>query len=315
MNIEDAGRDDLVVEVLRLREANYALRVAVVSDLRLAEERFRTIFDASPLGIAMSRNGVQLFANPAYARLFGYPGVADVVGTRLVDQLSPEVHEDIVRTNQAREASEPQPSSYETVGRRQDGTTFPFLVDVSYIQLPDGPATLAFFRDLSEKHQAEAHRAKMEAQLRQSQKLEAIGTLAGGIAHDFNNILTPILAHAELALAQLPTHGDLHDDLEQVVVAAGRASDLVGQILAISRREEHTMPVVIDVGALVNEAVKFLRASFPATIEIQATIDPACGAVLGDPSQLHQVLLNLCTNARSALGARPGRLDISVERT
>ena len=157
-----------------------------------------------------------------------------------------------------------------------------------------------------------SERKRLEAQLRQAQKMEAIGTLAGGIAHDFNNILTAILGYTELALDDL--HQDSHSwrYLHEVRKAGLRAKTLVQQILTFSRRtEQPRIPVQLPV--LIEEALALLRASLPSTIEIQQAITKDVGPVLADPTQLHQVLLNLCANAAHAMRETGGRLEVCLE--
>ena len=152
---------------------------------------------------------------------------------------------------------------------------------------------------------------KLEAQLRQTQKMEAIGTLAGGIAHDFNNILTPILGYAELVREELPKGGRAWINQGEIVKAGMRAKELVQQILTISRRSELEQKP-IQISYIVKEALKLLRSSIPTTIEIRQKIDPACGLVMADPTQIHQVIMNLCTNGYQAMWEEGGILGVSL---
>jgi signal transduction histidine kinase/ActR/RegA family two-component response regulator len=152
---------------------------------------------------------------------------------------------------------------------------------------------------------------KYQSELLQAQKMEALGTLAGGIAHDFNNILSPIIAYAELAKEAAAGQPALEADLREIAAAAARARDLVRQILAFSRRSEGKKEPV-DLGAVAREALRLLRASLPATVEIRQRLDGEA-RVLADPTQLHQVIMNLCTNAAHAMEPAGGVLAVSLD--
>jgi PAS domain S-box-containing protein len=155
------------------------------------------------------------------------------------------------------------------------------------------------------------HEAKTEKQLRQAQKLEAIGTLAGGIAHDFNNILSAMLGFTELAMMRLRGEPGVQDFLDGVLRAGQRAKELVKQILAFSRQTEQERHPV-QVGPIIKEAVMMLRASLPSTIEMSTSIE-SHGMVMADPTQMHQVLMNLCTNAAHAMRETGGKLEVKLE--
>ena len=167
--------------------------------------------------------------------------------------------------------------------------------------------------DLTPNRRAQEERERLEAQLQQAQKMEAIGALAGGIAHDFNNILSAIIGYTELAMLN---EGAEHcqAELKQALLASNRARDLIKQILAFSRQtDEERMP--IRVGLVTKECVKFLRATIPSTIAIKTRIDEKSGTVLANSVELHQIIMNLCTNALHAIGDRGGTLEIAVEET
>ncbi len=167
-------------------------------------------------------------------------------------------------------------------------------------------------RDITERRRAEAARQALEAQLREAQKMEAIGTLAGGIAHDFNNILGAVLGHASLAREELPAGHPVLGHLDQIARSGARARSLVRQILSFSRRgsgERRDLPLQ----PLLDETLAMLRATLPASVQLQAR---PCGEALhvhADPTQLQQVLMNLCTNAWQALQGRPGRVELGLQ--
>jgi PAS domain S-box-containing protein len=154
-------------------------------------------------------------------------------------------------------------------------------------------------------------RMQMEEQLRQSQKMEAIGTLAGGVAHDFNNILAAIMGNAEMARLNLPPESPVAGNIDQILKSSDRARDLVRQILAFSRRQEQERRPV-DMCMIVSEAVKLLRAMVPTTIDIRQSVPADAHIVHADPTRIHQVLINLCTNAAQAMETTGGVLEIEV---
>jgi ABC-type amino acid transport substrate-binding protein/nitrogen-specific signal transduction histidine kinase/ActR/RegA family two-component response regulator len=167
-------------------------------------------------------------------------------------------------------------------------------------------------QEISERHQTEKEKDALAKQLLQVQKMEAIGTLAGGIAHDFNNILTPIIGYAEMALEEVPLDSISRGYLKEILNAGGRARNLVKQILTFSHRtEQEKKPVQLE--PIIREALKLLRSSIPTTIKIQESIDPDSRAsILADPTQIHQIIMNLCTNAYHAMREHGGVLSVSL---
>ena len=168
-----------------------------------------------------------------------------------------------------------------------------------------------FFRDITEFKEAEEAGKKLEFQLQQVQKLESIGTLSGGIAHDFNNILSIILGNTELAMEDVPEWSPARDNLEEVLKACRRARELIRQILSFSRRIKSEIRP-INIAPIIDESLKLLRASIPASIEIRQNISSQMQTILGDSTQIHQVLLNLCTNAAHAMEEKGGVLNIDL---
>ncbi|MBA3015722.1 MAG: PAS domain-containing protein [Proteobacteria bacterium] len=167
-------------------------------------------------------------------------------------------------------------------------------------------------RNITDIKNYEEEKRHLEERLNQAQKMEAIGTLAGGIAHDFNNILAAIIGYTELAQDSAPPNSRQAADLEKVLLSTLRAKDLVQQILAFSRQSKMEA-ILFQPANIAKEALKLLRATIPTTIDVQQDIDPnKCGLILADPTQFHQIMINLCTNAMHAMESTGGRLTVSL---
>jgi len=182
------------------------------------------------------------------------------------------------------------------------------------VKMREDTFALGIVRDITEQKTAEAERDHIETRFRQAQKMEAIGTLAGGIAHEFNNILSPIMVYTELTLLDLPEDSDssLRRSMEEVLAASDRARDLIGQILALSRQGEEE-PYPLKITPIIKEVTKLLRVALPTTIKIRQHLTSETDTVLADPSQVHQVLMNLCTNAGDAMRKEGGVLEVSLQ--
>jgi PAS domain S-box-containing protein len=179
---------------------------------------------------------------------------------------------------------------------------------------PDGKFTGidGILFDVTERIMAQKEHQMLESNLRRTQRLETIGTLAGGIAHDFNNILTPILGYAEMGILS-PTNDEFQQEyFSEIIKAAERAKNLVAQILTFSMAQEST-PGIVSVQEIIDEALKLLRPSIPTTITIEKQVDNSCRNILADPSQIHQVIVNLCINAFQAMEKSGGLLTIKLE--
>ena len=255
--------------------------------------------------VITDRDGTIEFVNPAFERITGYAAheaVGDnpriLKGGKQDDLFYRKLWETISRGDVWRG---------HFVNRKKDGGFYDEDAAITPIKNNDGVITnyVAVKRDVSRE-------LKTEAQLRQSQKMESIGTLAGGIAHDFNNILGAIMGYTELGLDDLKDRPEQCRWLQQVLEASHRAKDLVGQILtfsrstAVARAPMKTIPII-------KEACKFLRSSLPATIEIKQDIRTSRDLIMGDPTQFHQVLMNLCTNAGHAMQETGGELTVVLE--
>lgn len=194
--------------------------------------------------------------------------------------------------------------------KRRDGTIFPVEVRLGILEMDGKRFVMALARDISARLAEQKERLSIEMQLQQAQKMESIGTLAGGIAHDFNNILSAVIGFTELTMMQTKENASVQENLTQIRNAADRATNLVRQILTFSRKQQQeTLPLQISL--VVKEALKLLRASIPSTIKINQDID-ADGTVLADPTQIHQLVMNLCTNAYHAMQDSGGILSVNL---
>ena len=167
-------------------------------------------------------------------------------------------------------------------------------------------------KEIEIRQKYERERAELEKQLYQLQKMETIGTLAGGIAHDFNNILTPIMGYTDMALEELPEESNLRFDIEQINNAAHRGKDLVQQVLTFSKEVDFANKP-IQLQPIVAEALNLIKASFPPSVEITQHFDQKIGTVLADPIHIHQIVMNLCTNANHAMIKTGGTIDVRLE--
>lgn len=286
-----------------------------LTEQKRAEDRIRQLSQAveqSPEAIIITNAQEEIeYVNPAFTTITGYSFAEargrnpDFLGS---GQTPAAVHEALHPTVLAGHTYR-----CEFINQKKSGELYWVQAVISPIKDEQGRIThlLAIEADITERKRIDQERARLEAHLRQSQRLETIGTLAGGIAHDFNNILTPIIGYTELALAALADDHPIHADLERVTNAAGRARDLVRQILMFSRQLEQER-ITIELQPLIKEVLTLLRPSLPATIEIRQEIAPDCGPILADPAQFNQVLMNLCTNAYQAMEQTGGVLTISL---
>jgi PAS domain S-box-containing protein len=244
------------------------------------------------------------YVNPAFERLTGYS--AEEAHGKNPHILQSGVHDADFYEEMWQELVSGQVWKGHLINRRKDGTFFEEDVTISPVRSQNGRITnyVSVKRDVTRE-------VALEKQLNQAMKMEAIGTLAGGIAHDFNNILSAILGYAEMVEIQLADDDPARQDVTQIIIAGNRAADLVKQILTFSRQEEEDLRSV-KLQFVVKEALKLLRSSLPATIDLQQHIDNNCGFVLADPIRIHQVLMNLCTNAKQAMEGQRGELRVGL---
>ncbi len=249
-----------------------------------------------------------LHANAEVARLTGH-SLEELVGSHVSKLFPPETYEELSGLIQGVGSSQQVQCTISLLTR--DAKKIPVDSKVSGIQWDGQDARMILSRDIRERERVESARERLETTLRQAQKMEALGTLAGGIAHDFNNILGGIFGYAEMALEESEPGSPVEDYLRHVLLAGKRAKDLVEQILTFSRQtDQEKKPVRI--GPVVKEVVRLLRASIPSTIAIKRSLADHDHLVLADATQIHQVLMNLCTNAYHAMQENGGTLSIAV---
>ena len=274
--------------------------------LRQSEAHYRALVEGSLQGISIvKRDGTRVFANAALASMFGYESADEMLGRRIWEHTAPHELSRFRSVFEAHLRGEPASTHYEYQAVKKDGVLIWVERLASLMLLNGEPVVLEAYIDITE-------RKRLEAQLRQAHKMQAIGTLAGGIAHDFNNILTAILGYTELAMQEGGQGKAVRRHLQDVFTAGHRAKDLVRQILTFSRQTElKYMPIQLH--PLIKEGLQMLRAALPSTIAIQQVIASDAGVVLADPTQIQQVLLNLCTNAAHAMRETGGVIEVRLE--
>lgn len=248
--------------------------------------------------------------NRAATMLYGFSGV-ELERTHFTDLMTEAERSKFEELKKA--LAKGEKFACESHDRHKGGTTFHTELHATSIHFGAKPHMLLLIRDITERKNAEDVRAGLEEQLRRAQKLEAIGTLAGGVAHDFNNLLAAMMGYAELTLLKLDKDSPQYEYVMRILGAGERAKQVVLQILSFSRQTEvEKQPV--DLRPLFKETMRLLRATIPTTIEIVEDFSDEELVVLADPTRMHQVLMNLATNAYHAMLERGGRLEVSLAR-
>jgi PAS domain S-box-containing protein len=282
--------------------------------LKESENRFRFLFNCGNdaifvHGIREGAPGTFMEVNDVACRMLGYTR-EELLNMSPKDIDKPEYTRDTPQVVQKLTAGEQ--ILFERIFVAKDGKEIPVEINAHLFRLEGHLTVLSVARDISERKQIEAEKARLAGQIQQAQKMEALGTLAGGIAHDFNNILSPIMGYCEMCIDDLPPGSLVQQNLREILNAALRARDLVQQILSFGRQKEHERkPMKIQ--HIIKEALKLLRSTIPTTIVFQEDIDPECGLFVGDPTQIHQIIMNLCTNAYHAMEISGGTLDVRLK--
>jgi PAS domain S-box-containing protein len=279
----------------RGRSADAAERVRAYEALRHSPEWLEAVLQASRDGIVVEDDHLLVYVNGAAARLHGYDDPREMIGRPTADFQTPEDGPRMREYGRRRLCGEAAPPVYAFRARHRDGSAVDLEASVSVCRAGGKDYILTVLRDLSE-------RRSLEEQLRQAQKMEAVGRLAGGVAHDFNNLLTVITGYSDLLLASPRTDEVGRRLIGEVRRAGERAAALTAQLLAFSRKQV-VQPRVLDLSAAVADAQNMVRRLIGEDVELVATLDPAAGRVRADPGQVDQVLLNLAVNARDAMPA------------
>ncbi|MFZ7110078.1 MAG: PAS domain-containing sensor histidine kinase, partial [Desulfatiglandales bacterium] len=296
----------VLIDVTHRRQASEALRES--------EARFREMADLLPqLIYEADAEGSLTYANSYAFDLFGYTREDFENGVNVYQMLIPEDRQRAACAIERVLKSGHAAGELEYQALRKDGSSFPVEIHSSpVIRQGEVVGLRGIIVDITERRKVEEERHRLRSKLLQAQKMEAIGSLAGGIAHDFNNILGAVMGYAELARFEIDHKHPVAHHLDQIVKAGERARELVKQMLSFARqRDLEAKPM--RVGLVVKEVLRFLRASLPANIDIRQTLLTDQDTILGDATQIHQVLMNLGTNARHAMLEKGGTLDVILD--
>ncbi len=314
IELADSERDytKLDIEVVAGLARLYSIAIdrrETANALLESEQLYRTLSEKSLAGVMVIQDWKVVYSNPSAAQIAGY-SLQEVVGKTLYEFVYPEDMQDLVAvTREMLRGLRTAPFEFRFMTKK--GEVRWLMETLSSIVFNGKQAILVNGIDVTEERKAEEERLRLEDQVRQAQKMEAIGTLAGGIAHDFNNILGAISGYAELGLEKAPEGSRVRRYLSQIFEASRRAVDLVSQILEFSRQSE-SEPRRLRMRPLTKEVLRLLRATIPRTIEIRRKIDAESDMVLADPAQIHQLVLNLCTNAYHAMQEKGGVLTVEL---
>jgi PAS domain S-box-containing protein len=273
-------------------------------ELLESEEKFRNFTEQSFVGFYIIQNGLFKYVNPKFADIFGYTVDECLDGMHFRQLVHPEDLATVQEQVRKRVDGEIESVQYTFRGVKKNGEIIHVSIYGSSLIYMGREAAIGTMLDITKQ-------LELEQRTQQNQKLESIGALAGGIAHDFNNILASVIGFTELALDEVERNTTIEDSLQEVYAAGKRAKDLVGQILAFARQSDEELKP-IQVISIVEEVLKFIRSSIPTTIEIHQNIE-SDSLIMGNATRVHQVMMNLCTNAAHAMDENGGILEIGLK--
>ncbi len=286
----------------------------IEQSLRESEEKYREIFENAVEGFFQSTpEGQFISVNKAFASMFGYDSPDDLLTH--INNIEHQFYSDPAdRDRYQRAIGETGViENFEFLAKRKDGSLV-WICNNTRCYFDDGGNVIRYegtVTDIHERKVAEQQREELQAQLLRAQKMESIGNLAGGIAHDFNNILAAIMGYTDLSLMDIEKGSQVEKNLKSIRKAGERARDLVKQILTFARQSDG-QNVPVHVTKIAQEALRFIRSTIPSAIEINQSLE-SDSLVMGNPTQLNQILMNLCTNAAQAMALEGGVLRVCVE--
>lgn len=293
--------------VIRGKELLYSIvhditeRTRAEQELKSSEVRFRAVVENAPESIFILAQGRLVYLNPTAVQMFGAQSQHDLLGQSIFERIHPDYHSIVRERLSSLHTQQISPPNQERLLVRLDQTIFPVEATTVTIRYNDEDCLLVFARDITQRKQMEQEKADMEAQLRQQQKLEAIGTLAGGVAHEINNPINGIMNYAQIIQDDLGQDSPETEFLQGIIQESQRVAEIVRNLLQFSRQEKQSFsPARIE--DIVNRTVSLVRTIIKGEqIELQIELEPELPLILCRSQQIQQVLMNLLTNARDAL--------------
>jgi PAS domain S-box-containing protein len=295
------GRIESLVAISR----NITEQMRTEQRIRQSEQKYRSVVEGSRDGIVIHREGTIIYANASSYDETGY-SPEEILGRNILEFIVPEQRALVVERMMRRGNSEDVPATYEITLTKRDGGRLPVEMSASIIDYEGEPAYMVFLRDITE-------RLALEQQLRQAQKMEAVGQLAGGVAHDFNNLLQVITGYTEMAMGMVPAQSPALEKLREVSAAGGRAASLVRQLLAFSRNRNMRLKT-ISVERMIRGHLEMLERIIGEDIELAFSCEDGLPPIRGDAGMLEQVMINLFLNARDAM-PDGGSIEVSARET